>query len=121
MLRLEELDLVILHANLEGTIVSAEAAVGEPVALLGYPFGKEMYFQGRVACVERERLYADLKCPIGASGAGVFNERGQLVGVAIHTMTDSHGTSVCGIVPSRLLAEALKPAGSKASAGEHSP
>lgn len=55
---------------------------GDPVFIFGNPArGRDMLRRGYVAGHQNDRIIADLEIGHGDSGAGVFNERGQVVGI----------------------------------------
>jgi len=53
----------------------------EKVYIVGYPTGKKMVIPATICGIDNYVLYLDAKVIGGMSGGGIFNEKGELVGI----------------------------------------
>jgi S1-C subfamily serine protease len=64
---------------------------GDKVYTFGYPLGKEKFSEGTITSVGMFNAYSNFYVNHGASGSGVFNESGELVGIVWGMMfKDTH-------------------------------
>lgn len=97
---------------------AASSALGEPVALLGYPLGTSLVGMdgdintirpaatlgfGTVAKVLEEALQLDAYAAQGSSGSPVFDARGLVVGVVYGGASESNGRIVYAVPAARLI------------------
>jgi S1-C subfamily serine protease len=94
------------------------AALGEPVAILGYPLGTSLVGMsgdinamrptatlgfGTVSKVLDEALQLDAYAAQGSSGSPVFDARGLIVGVVYGGASESNGRIVYAVPAARLI------------------
>ena len=81
----DDLALVIVDGIVEGktiTNLAKEAAKLEDILhLIGYPAGNQYMSSGKVTRVGEDWNFTDLKSVGGTSGAGIFNVKGELIGI----------------------------------------
>jgi S1-C subfamily serine protease len=95
-------DIALLHApkappHASAPLASENPAAGDHVAAMGHPLGLWWSFsEGVVAAVRKESLGLDIlwvqatvQISPGNSGGGLFNERGELVGVCSRAMSSA--------------------------------
>lgn len=80
-------DLLLLSADTAPVIpvvFAEEISQDEEIVVIGNPLGhKSMISRGRIIDIDRGKLYIDAHVFLGSSGGGVFNTKGELVGVVV--------------------------------------
>lgn len=112
-------DIAILLAEEEVTNKSPKFSltrpkVGEEVWHLGAPMDRELIssiLHGHISAITRVNIqeYEQIQCGVigGCSGGGVFNARGEFIGMAARTLGESYGF----MVPVRIIRSWLKEEG----------
>ncbi len=122
----DSFDLALLTVRVRGGVPSAPelapgATAGDPVAILGYPFGFEFpmggdwrtagvsasTFSGTVTRVSDQLLEIDGYGATGSSGSPAFNASGAVVGLVFGGERASHGR-VLYAVPARAIQQILR-------------
>lgn len=67
------------------TVIGALPSVGDQVVGYGYPGGKWKKYEGRVSALADEFIVCNFPTQPGASGGGLFNAQGELIGIASGT------------------------------------
>lgn len=93
-------DLMLLKAdNMKGSVEFANPVIDEEVIIVGYSIGIKMVFHGRVSAIVGNRVFIDCDAMKGASGSGVFNKKGKMIGLISSQVSDGHEVVLVAIHP----------------------
>lgn len=105
-------DLMLLRANVKGSVKFADPKLDEEVIIVGYAFGIKMVFHGRVSAIENNVVFIDCNAMRGTSGAGVFNKNGKLIGMVSFVYSDG-GKAIIGAIHSEIIQKFIGDLGGK--------
>lgn len=99
--RSPELDLMLIQSEIcsEQPVRFAMPQVGDEVSVVSWPYTHQrLEYHGRIAGIKFPYVYLDMNLSLGMSGGGVFNKRGELVGMISFKITDGMGGTVGGAI-----------------------
>jgi len=95
-------DLALVRIDRTGTPffrLATTLAQGDVISTLGSPLGETATLsRGIVAKLAGDMIYADMTVIPGNSGGAVYNERGEMVGVAVAVFMSEYGMTHLGVV-----------------------
>lgn len=106
----DPIDLMLLKdERFQGpTVEFADAVLDEEVIMVGYSMGEKHIHHGRVSRVTQKWVFLDINATFGASGSGVYNMDGKLIGIMDFLKCDALGYKCqAGLVPTKTIKEFL--------------
>lgn len=105
-----QLDLMLVRASVKGKTRLSEPKLDEKVFCISHGRGIKMLTRGRVVAIKEDKQYflMDATTLTGASGSGVYDHDGQLIGMVVGGMWDEQGSILTVVVSSHAIKPFLK-------------